>query len=282
MKTLVTFLLTALTFSLMAEEHHTDLVERISFGSCHKPGKNEQIFERIAATQPQFFLWLGDNVYADTEDMGKMRKQYDKLNSIPSYQALQQQTKVYAIWDDHDYGANDAGAEYAKRRESKLEFLRAFQVPKTNPAHQREGIYQSYTHGPPNQRVQFILLDTRYFRTALEKKRRVYQPDFSNSASMLGEAQWQWLEDTLKQPAQLRIICSSLQLISEEHRYEKWANMPLERARLIHLLRKASGRVLTLSGDRHFSEFSCYTQGRGKDIWDITSSGLTCKERDLI
>lgn len=38
------------------------------------------------------------------------------LGSQPGYIKLKKTTKILATWDDHDYGANDAGAEYPKKK----------------------------------------------------------------------------------------------------------------------------------------------------------------------
>ena len=94
-------------------------VTRIALGSCADQDKPQPIWEAIVAQQPQLFLFLGDNVYADTEDMAVMRATYAKLAAIPGYQKLKATCPVLAIWDDHDYGVNDGGAEFAKRAEAK-------------------------------------------------------------------------------------------------------------------------------------------------------------------
>src|SRR5262249_38225405 len=100
-------------------------------------------------------------------------------------------------------------------------------------------------------------------------------PDNDEKKTILGEAQWQWLEKQLRAPAELRLLCSSIQLVPEDHGYEKWMNLPLERARLFKLLQatKANG-VVVLSGDRHLAELSAMDAGIGYPLFDLTSSGL--------
>jgi len=253
------------------------VVTRVSFGSCHKTGRNEQIWERVADTKPQLFLFMGDNVYADTEDMKEMREAYAKLNETPEYRAMRKATQVLAMWDDHDYGANDAGREFPMRKQSRDIQLDAFAVPKEAPVRKREGLYQSYTYGEKGKRLQIILLDTRYFRSPLQKKGKTYIPVKGKDVTMLGEAQWKWLEKELSEPAELRILVSSIQILNDGHRFEKWGNMPEERERLIQLLDKkgVSKHSLLLSGDRHMSEFSRMTREGKPDLWEVTSSGMT-------
>jgi alkaline phosphatase D len=92
---------------------------------------------------------------------------------------------------------------------------------------------------------------------------------------MLGEAQWKWLEQQLRQPAQLRLLVSSIQVVAEDHGHEKWMNLPLERDRLFKLIRDTkAGGVVVLSGDRHLAELSLMDAGIGYPLHDLTSSGL--------
>src|SRR3954470_23310662 len=98
-------------------------IARIAFGSCGHKEKPQPIWAAVVKTKPQLFLFLGDNIYADTEDMAVMRAKYAKLGKQPGYRKLLATCPVLATWDDHDYGANDAGAEYPKKREAQQVFL---------------------------------------------------------------------------------------------------------------------------------------------------------------
>ena len=92
---------------------------------------------------------------------------------------------------------------------------------------------------------------------------------------MLGAEQWKWLEAQLKQPAEVRLLASSVQLVPEEHPYEKWGNFPLERKRLLDLIRSTgAGGVVVLSGDRHLAELSLDAAAVGYPLYDLTSSGF--------
>jgi alkaline phosphatase D len=99
-------------------------------------------------TRPELFLFLGDNIYADTEDMEVMRAKYAQLAAQPGFQKLRETCPILATWDDHDYGENDAGAEYPKKRESQQVFLDFFGVPRDSPRRAREGVYHSEVFGP--------------------------------------------------------------------------------------------------------------------------------------
>ena len=262
---------------------------RIAFGSCAKQDKPQPIWDAVVELKPQLFVFLGDNIYGDSIDMEVLRSKYTLLANQPGFQKLKQSCPVVGTWDDHDFGADDAGADYPMKRESQQVFLDFFEVSKNDPRRQREGVYSSSLFGPVGKRVQLILLDTRYFRSPLirgykpgepgEGVRGIYVPNTDPKSTILGETQWRWLEVQLKVPVELRIIGSSIQLIANEHGSEIWDNFPHERTRFLKLLRdtKANG-VVVLSGDRHLAEISCIQSkaenGIGYPLFDITSSSL--------
>ena len=259
-------------------------VTRLACGSCYKPtSKNAAVWETITKTKPQLFLFMGDNVYADTEDMDKMKASYAKLLNNTSYQEFTKVHKILPTWDDHDYGKNDAGVEYPMKKESQQIFLDTFGFKTDHPARKQAGIYHSYFQGPEGQRLQVINLDTRYHRSALERKkigkRKSYVPSTNPDATMLGSKQWKWLETELNKQADLRIIVSSIQVITEDHRFEKWANIPTERKKFFALLKSTNAKnVVLLSGDRHLAELAVIKpeeSGLDHDLVEMTSSGMT-------
>lgn len=264
-----------------------DAVTRIAFGSCNHQGREQPVWDVILEREPELFIFLGDNIYADTEDMEVMQAKYDQLAAKPGYQAIKAMCPVLAIWDDHDYGANDVGREYPMREESERLFLDFFEEPAGSERRSRPGIYDAVTFGPEGRRLQVILLDTRYFRSELPRNPKEewpekgrYSPMTGEDATILGEAQWEWLEEVVREPADLRIVASSIQVIPDEHEWEKWGNFPRERERLLTLLGEAGAtRTVVISGDRHMGEISRMDAGAGEgpgfELLEVTSSGLT-------
>lgn len=283
-------LLVAQPALVSAEESRPEALHRIAFGSCGSQKKDQPIWADVVAAKPDLFLFVGDNIYGDTEDMKVLADKYAQLGAKAGYQKLLATCPVLATWDDHDYGVNDGGNWYPKRVESQKVMLDFFDVPADSPRRAREGVYGAYTYGPEGKRVQVILLDTRYFKTRMKKdersaeeKKRLnlvgwYVPTDDPEATILGEEQWAWLEEQLKEPAELRIIASSIQIIADEKGMESWGNAPAQRERLYKLIEKTGANgVLFISGDVHFSEIS-KVDGGPYPFVDFTSSGLTNSE----
>lgn len=259
----------------------SETVFTIAFGSCNKHTLNNLLWDDIIATNPNLWIWGGDNIYADTDDMVKLRNTYDAQNAVEGYKKLKTKVSVIGTWDDHDYGLNDGGIEFDAKRESQKEFLDFMDVPSDSPRRSQEGVYTEHNYTLPNGKVKVIVLDTRYFRTALtpdtETKKRT-KPNEYGDGTVLGKAQWQWLEKVLStSDADFNILVSSIQFLSNEHGFECWGNFPHEVDKLKNMIAasKAKG-VLILSGDRHISEFSKTRVERLEyPLIDFTSSGLT-------
>jgi alkaline phosphatase D len=284
------------------------LIQRIAFGSCNQPTINTPAWDSLRNLHPDLWLWLGDTVYADDPRpegatpeararvvLDRLPDLYARQNNLPAYAALRARTRILGTWDDHDYGINDAGAEFVGREEAQRHFLDFYGEPVNSPRRQRPGIYASYRYGPPGRTVQVILLDTRYFRSPLKSDTRPrtdwlngqpgsYAPTDDAAATLLGADQWRWLEATLRQPADVRLLISSIQILPDDHRFEKWGNFPAERRRLIQLISTTQAQgVVLLSGDRHTGELSRLDPTReingaeldpGYPLYEITSSSI--------
>lgn len=245
----------------------------LAFGSCNSLERVQVLWVQLLAQDPDVFVWLGDIIYADTQDMSRMRALYDELRAYVPYATLRSQTRILGTWDDHDYGENNAGNEYPMRAHSQRELLDFLDEPKHSARRTQEGVYAAYDFGQDPYRVRVILLDLRYHR----------EPPGPTS-DMLGKAQWEWLERQLTDStAAVHLIGSSVQFLADEHPHEGWARFPASRARLVALLDVARPRsVLFLSGDRHMAELSVQPRTIGPDIVELTSSGMSrhWKEHD--
>jgi alkaline phosphatase D len=251
-------------------------IDLIAFGSCNRQDAPQPLWQPILADQPDLWIWMGDNIYGDSPVMDTLRAKYKRQNANPEYQALKKATPMIGIWDDHDYGINDGGKFYAQKKESRDVMFDFLGVPENAPERKREGAYSSHLYGKGENLVKVILLDARYFRDTLMRIDRVYQ--INENGEVLGEEQWTWLESELKtSPAKVNLIVSGIQMLPTEHAFEKWANFPKERERLLDLIAKSGAKTpVLLSGDRHIAEIMKLTDARfPKGIYEITSSGLT-------
>jgi len=269
---------------------------RIAFGSCANQDKDQPIWEAIFEQKPDLFVFLGDNIYADTRDPKVMAAKYATLAAKPHFKRLRDTTPVIAIWDDHDFGENDAGADYPMKAESRRQFCDFWGEPADSVRRTRDGVYAAYVFGPQGQRVQIILPDLRWNRTPLVEKtfKGGYKafavasglsgketpgpydriPDLT--ATMIGEPQWAWLEQQLAQPADLRIFGSSLQVLADFAGWEGWVNYARDHQRLFEAIRRQKAdRLICISGDTHYAEVSRLDTNVPYPIWDVTSSGLT-------
>lgn len=249
-------------------------LEHIVFGSCLDTHEHPML-ERTLTLPRDLFIFMGDNVYADKGGIPMMQEKYALLKNSRFFRGLKNKP-ILATWDDHDFGQNDGGADCPIKKEAQVEFWNWLDEPADSPRRKQEGVYHSQTFGPAGKRAQVILLDTRYFRSPLKKTTKEKAmlggssvPTDDETTTMLGAAQWAWLEKVLLEPAELRIIVSSIQFAPEVHGGECWANFPHEQKRLLSLLQ--GRKALVLSGDRHWCEFS------KNGVFDFTSSSMTQK-----
>ncbi|MEM7458760.1 MAG: alkaline phosphatase D family protein [Pseudomonadota bacterium] len=252
--------------SLPAEDA---VITRVLLGSCLDEEKGPSAAMMSLASEPaDLFLMVGDNVYGDRDgrsyignqpNLDEVQESFNDLAAREDFQTVRQNTAMMVAWDDHDYGANDAGAEFPFRGFAER-VHEVFWGLEDEDVGQWPGTYYARTFGPEGQRTQVIMLDTRFFRSTLTptddwgaKGKERYLPAPSGSMQdMLGAAQWTWLENQLRQPADIRLVASSVQVMPTTHGWEAWSALPDERQRLFDLIKRTQATgVVFLSGDRH-------------------------------
>ncbi len=262
-------------------------ITRLAFGSCNHQERSQAYWETIAALDPQLFLMIGDNVYGDLgwhgdAALGSLRAAYQLLASHPEFSEFRRKVPMMTVWDDHDFGFNDGSGDFTFREWGEQIYENFWNASPEVRA--RRGVYESAIHGPEGRRVQVIMLDTRFFRTPIALMPLTdtptplgrHLPDDTAAAKMLGEEQWRWLESELARPADLRLVVSSIQVLTDAHHNESWAMMPRERERLYAALKaRTGGGLLLLSGDRHRGAIYSARPGTlGEEVWEFTSSSL--------
>lgn len=256
---------------------------KIAFGSCNKQDLPQNFWATIQKDSADLFIWGGDNIYADTDDMQLMQSKYKMQNSNSSYQNFVSTLPygIAGVWDDHDYGKNDAGKEWAHKEQSQSLFMKFMGLDTIAQIANTLGTYYLKKIQLNQHQINLYMLDTRFFRDGINRAQsssKKYQPHSTTDSTLLGYAQWKWLEEEFaSSTADVNIIVSSIQFLSSEHGFETWGNFPHEVEKMQQLiLNNKLKNVLFISGDRHLSEFSQKNlSGLSYPLTDFTSSGLT-------
>lgn len=259
-------------------------LSRIGVGSCFHQNRDGALLDTALRTRPELFLFMGDNVYGDTRspDLNELIGAYAAALARPDYRRFRAAMPIAATWDDHDFGLNDAGVSYAWKDATRPLFFDFWNVPADSPRRRTGGIYDSFITGPKRARVQVILLDTRSFRSDWTKSPQrgvagleAYVANPDPGTTILGDTQWQWLEAQLAQPADLRLIVTSYQLLADGHGYECWRLFPHERARFFDVVRRTRANgIILLSGDRHRAGIYRESAGLPYPLHELTASSF--------
>jgi alkaline phosphatase D len=253
---------------------------QVAFGSCAHQRHRQPIWWAIRDAGPDLMVLLGDAVYVDSDRPSAYPRAWRRLAAKPGLRALREQTPLTAVWDDHDYGANDAGAGWPLApvaRQALLDFLEA---PPDDPRRTAE-LYVEHLLGDPERPLRVLLLDTRSARSPLRQAgspaerqgQGPYLPTRGPGARMLSPAQWDWLEERLRQPALLTVVVSTIPVLPYFTGWETWANLPDERDRLLAALDQSPAPTVIVSGDTHWGELSVWPAPPRR--WELTTSGLT-------
>ena len=249
-----------------------------AFGSCaytnekdkDRPGKSYGgdyfIYSSILEKDPDFMLWLGDNVYFREPDDSRtgVYHRYTHDRSLSELQPLLGAVHHYAIWDDHDYGPNNSDRSFIYK-DITLEAFKNFWANPTYGITENKGITTQFKWSD----IDFFLMDNRYFRTPQNRK-NIYK-------EILGNDQVQWLIDALlNSKAPFKVIALGGQFLNSEKIYEYHINWEDEHKKLLDLISKEKIEgVIFISGDRHFSEVSKMDRFGAYPLYDFTVSPLT-------
>ena len=262
--------------------YSTQEILTLGFGSCLHQDRSMAILKTIEKKELDLFMFIGDNVYGDQKDgeLDKLIRTYkQQYNNLENFL---KNVSTEFIWDDHDFGLNDGGSDYRYKDRAKELFLETWKIPSQDPRRLRDGLYFDKMIEKNGLKVHLIFLDNRTFKSEWkltdefnkEGKER-YVKDFDPDKTLLGKKQWQWLKDKLNEDSNIKIILSSLQILSLGHGWESWDKLPLERERLFNLIDESNvSNLFILSGDRHRGGFYSFKTDDNNDIYEFTSSSL--------
>ena len=244
----------------------------IAFGGCSGfVPEYESIWKLIADHDPRAMLMLGDNVYIDDPEEVKWTGDYcySRRHSRPEWKKLVAKTSMHAIYDDHDFGMDDCvpGSlvdEPKWKKHVLANFSKNWNNPPVGGGKQNPGCWQTFSLG----KVQFIMLDCRYYRDRKEK-------------SMLGSFQKKWLKDTLQHSnATFKVIASSVPFSEgiKPGSRDPWDGYPEEREEIFSFIEKQKIEgVLLIAADRHRIDLRKVLRPNGYDFFEFVSGRLTNK-----
>lgn len=235
-------------------------------------GGNYEIFTEIYKQKPDFMLWLGDNIYLREPDWNTrtgILRRYTLTRSVNELQPLLANTHHYAIWDDHDYGPNDADRTFHGKKLT-LEAFKMFWGNLNYGTGDTKGITGTFEWGD----VQFFLLDDRWYRSNPKM--------LTEDKTMLGQKQLDWLVEAMKgSKASFKFVAVGSQILNPLANFETFALYEAERDTLLRrIFENKIKNVVFLTGDRHFTELNMLTNGKKNEIYDLTISPLTSAPYD--
>jgi len=216
----------------------------------------------LRADKPDLLLSIGDNIYANSVVPETIREWYTLQRNVPEYAPLVRDVPQLAIWDDHDYGANDSDGTL-KGKERSLETFRALWPNPSYGLPDAPGVFHASSFGD----VDIFLLDGRWYRSPN------LAPD-DESKRMLGEAQFRWLEEKVKaSKATFKLIISGSTIYTGMK--DSWKGFSSDRRRLISLTQTVPGIVFVV-GDIHTGALLRLEEadGAGYPYYELVSSGV--------
>jgi len=269
----------------------------IAYGSCsdiRMPEYVTESLESVMATDPDMWLWGGDVVYLDDtattlipkeqpcydiDDEAYTKSFYDKMKNHPSYKKLLKKMPVIGVWDDHDFAYDNADGTFPHKERNKQIYLDFFDMPKNHPLRTRDGVYNSYYVGK-DKLIKIILLDVRYNRDKEGVVSQTLDIDITSDFNdMLGDKQWKWLENELKDDTPIyTLIVSGTQFFPDDRSVlDNWYTDSMNKFFNTIAESQRSGIVL-VSGDVHYAEIlthPCPERVGYKNFYEVSSSGLT-------
>jgi alkaline phosphatase D len=242
---------------------------------CRRGAAGYPIFDVMRARHLDFFLFLGDTMYADDVCPSPPNEQGAdfRATTLAEYRARHRDQRgaealrrflgdipVYAIWDDHEVQNNFSGS-FESRMPAGRQALREYWPIRLAPDDPHR-LYRTVRGGAD---LELFLLDTRQYRS------RNADQD-GPAKTMLGEKQLQWLLNGLTEStATWKVIVTSVPLSISKGGgagapgNDGWAGGPdgtgFERERQVivdTILGQKVKNVVFLAGDVHYVQANAY------------------------
>jgi len=142
-------------------------LQKLAFGSCNKTSIDPLVWKTIADQDPDAWLWLGDIVYGSANELEDLEARYNKQKANPDYQKLKQKAQIFGIWDDHDYGPNDGGSDYAFKDESKALLLQFWNLRNSIPYGKEQGYTKPILLAREHKKYYLFYLTTAILKSPM-------------------------------------------------------------------------------------------------------------------
>jgi alkaline phosphatase D len=239
---------------------------KLAVASCMDQSVNpvQSAWYLLLAEKPALELLIGDNVYANTTDRELLWTKHREQRRVVEFAAVLRNVPTYAIWDDHDYGPNNSDGTLPGKENSLVAFKELFANPSAGTS-ETPGAFYKFSWGD----VDFFMLDGRYHRSPDEAPN-------DDKKRMLGDAQFKWLADGLRQStAKFKVLASGSTLMASSD--DGWRVYDFDRKRLYQtIMGQKIGGVVYLSGDIHRCQLDVHSAGEtgGYPLYEVISSGI--------
>jgi alkaline phosphatase D len=206
-----------------------------------------RLFDAMLERKPEFFVHLGDTMYADRPKQGlvaqtlaQYRGKHAEVRADPHMQRFMASAPTFAIWDDHEV-ADNFDRDHPLIDVGRQAFREWWPVRTDDPRR----LHRRFSWGPL---ADFFMLDTRQYRSSW--RMRADDP----AKTMLGAAQKDWLLQELRASSAPFKILLSPSPFNGSTALDSWAGFKAERAEIDrYVAEQKLRRVLVLSGDWHMA-----------------------------
>lgn len=248
------------------------------FGSCINPGVEERVqtLEAMARVQADFCFLLGDTTYFRFQDWTTkegMLARWAENRALAAFGALGASKPILAVWDDHDFGPNDANGSFRYKEIAREAFLSHFPRDVAGVRRAQEGIQFSIKIGT----TRLIFLDDRTWRDPTPWIA-------SNGGDYLGASQFAWFQsEVAKRDYSRLIVAGGSQFYAPNPLKESYRRHAKEFGDFTAFLQDTLNVPVTfLSGDVHLTEVTALNKVFPQGGAELTSSGIGNRPASVI
>jgi alkaline phosphatase D len=263
---------------------------------CRQGEAGYPIFDTIGTQQPDFFIFLGDTIYADNvcaappnepgstfiaTTLAEYRAKHHYQRGAAALRRFLERVPVYVLWDDHEVKNNFSGP-YEPQMAAGRQAFREYWPIHGDPEDPHR-LHRAIRYGSD---LEMFFLDTRQYRSK--------NADQDGPAkTMLGAAQLRWLLESLAaSTATWKVVVTSVPLSvpkgggPADPGYDGWAGgtdgTGFERERQVlvdTIVGKAIPNVVFLGGDVHWAQANAYDANRdgAPDFHEFVSGPLSAR-----